>query len=187
MCLTVQPRETEETASEPQPKASFVAFNLEPTGRSLRMTSMQCVRRDVILHDTNRNLNEKMRVRHSGEGAPRTTPSRGGTQTPPRFGCVRCGRDDWGKLIIAFIPAGFRGGRIRPEGRAGAGRVCPESRKGRGRWRGIRGVPRVARERVKNLPHPRGGRMQQLCNKFALDFRPSPPGRLRDRAARGES
>ena len=47
----------------------------------------------------------------------------------------------------------------------------PESGRERGRWRGIRGVSRVARGRGRNRPQPWGGRMQHLCNKFARDGR----------------
>ena len=72
-------------------------------------------------------------------------------------------------FFFVSAPGEFRGGRRRPGGHEG-GRAS-ESRRGRGRRRSIRGISRVARGRGRNLPQPRGGRMLQMCNKFAAPTR----------------
>ena len=77
--------------------------------------------------------------------------------------------------FIPSTPAGFRGGRRRPGGRggrAGSGGTgtMKESGGGGGVWRVFRAGGRV---RGRKLPRTGGGRMLQMCNKFALGFWPA--------------
>ena len=92
-----------------------------------------------------------------------------------------------GAFAVAFRPRSARrlgqvshclhscgiSGRTNSSGRTrGAGGAARAGgiEKGRVGWRSMRDVSRVARGRGRRLPRNRGGRMQQLCNNFALDF-----------------
>ncbi len=88
--------------------------------------------------------------------------------------------------FILSTPAGFRGGRIRPEGRAGrAGRrVRPGSGRGRGWWRGIRAFRALRADGGRIYHNPAAVECYKCATFSCLAISPA-TGRIGAAAARG--